>query len=292
MAGVSIGSVYSFLYAQIWRQTDAGLPTGQLDPASLVNDTTSHAYLLTGIEGTLPEYSYGNVSFRDGNVLRGNVETGLESLTNGTITLNTYDATLNTLLVGGNVDTTSIVNATISSTNAGQNVPYTIGIMLTMKQFSRVPATWGHTKFLTLVYPSCTARYTPPSVNQSSGENPMTGSLVFTPREGSKFPTGNAFSSTQGWKNNRTFEYFISADYPYALSMYVQDGTETDYIVGYLPVSSTVTSGNTTNLFTINGTVTAPTSISTSTGVVVKAAAGTAGQIAAALYQTAFAPIP
>jgi hypothetical protein len=287
------GNVYGFVYAQLWRLNANGLPVCQLDPDNLVNGSTSHAFLIEGItEGTLPEHTYGTVTFRDGNIVRGSVDNGLEGIGTGSLTLNMLDANLMRLTTGGNLDTTTIVNALIFAANTGQPLPFRIGLMLTFKFFSRDLDTFGSTWYSNIVYPNCSARVIRPNVNQASGENPMTGSLQFTPAAGNKFPVGNAFSSTQGWKNNQEMEYFIVAAHPYSLTVFVNDGTEDTYTLGYLPVSEDVASGNTTNLFGVNGAVTAPTSVDDATGDVVKAAAGSAGQLSHAFYQTEFTPIP
>lgn len=293
MAVSAIGNEYGTTHFQIWRQTATGLPTGQLDPASLVNNTTSHAYKTQGITAaTPPERGYDPTTFRDGNMVRGIVDTGLTSIGKGTITLNLIDANLMTLLGGGNKDTTSLVNAVIAATNTGKIIPFTIGLMFAYIQHSRADDTWGQSQWVNRIYPKCTARLLPSALSQESGVNPMTWTMEFTPQRSNKFPAGNAFGANQNWVNYQEMEYFVWSEYPYALTAYVQDGAATDYTLGYLPVSSTVTSGNTTNWFTQNGTVTAPTSCSTTTGVVVKAAAGTAAQIAAAFYQTDFVAVP
>lgn len=293
MAYTAVGNEYGYTHTQLWRQTSAGIPTGQLDPSNLVNDTTSHAYKLQGgTASTPPERSYASVVFRDGNTVQGTVDTGLETIGKGTITLNLIDATLMTLLNGGNKDTTSLVNAMIAATNTGKVVPFTIGLMFSYIQFSREDATFGASYWVNRIYPRCTARLLPSALSQEGGTNPMTWTLEYTPQRSNKFPAGNAFGANQNWVNYQEMEYFIFNDLPYGLTAYVQDGTETDYVLGYLPASSTVTSGNTTNWFTINGAVTAPTSCSTSTATVVKAAAGTAGQIAAAFYPTNFVAVP
>ncbi len=290
MAGVTRGNVYNLLAAQFYRLTETGLPAGQLDTTvALVNASTSHAYKIAGTtEATLPDPTYGRVTFRDGATFQGAVVTGLSDTGDITITTNAWDATLNKLFSGVNVDTTTITNATISSTGMNIISPYVIGCLLTAQIYSRDAATLGTTKHTTWVIGACSARVSIPSLTQNDGENPSTATITLTPRAATKLPVGAAFGANQNFGDNKEFVYAITADNPFALTMFVQDAIATTYTTAYLPTSSDVASGNTTNLFAVNGTPTAPTSIVTTTGVVTLAAAGTAGQIAAALYQTLF----
>lgn len=286
---VSKGYIYSFLHCQMWRVNANGVPVGQLDPDNLVADTTSSAYKLDGIvsaEFGTPEF--GEVTFRSGTVFKGSVTTGLINPGQTTINSIGLDADLMSLLFGVKKDTTTIVNTTASSFGFTKTSPYDIGVMFTAQIFSADTATLGESYYTNIIFPRCTARFTPMPFNQDSGENPSQGSLTLNLKTSDSDVLGVAFGSNQGFEGNKEIAYFINADNPYAMTTYIENGVSTTYTTAYLPTSSTITSGNTTNYFTQNGAVTAPTSISTSTGVVT-ITAGSSGNIANAFYQTQFA---
>lgn len=292
MAATDKGYVYSFVHAQMYRVNANGVPVGQLDPDALVADTTSHAYKLDGItnaEFGSPEF--GSVTFRTGTRWQGTVDTGLINPGDITIGNISLDANLYKLLLDINIDTTTIVNTQASGMGYTRVLPNDIGVILTAQLFSTNLATLGQTYFVSVIVPRCTGRIIFMPFNQDGGENPSSGSIVLKPKISKKNVLGIAFDSTQNFENNEVVAYWLSADAPYALTTYIENGVATTYDVGYLPTSSTVTSGNTTNYFTQDGVVTAPTSISTSTGAVV-ITAGTSGDIANAFYQTNFAAIP
>lgn len=288
----SNGFVYSFLHCQMYRVNNNGVPVGQLDPNALVADTTSHAYKVSGItnaEFGTPEF--GRVTFRTGTKFKGSVTTGL--IDPGQTVLNTIglDANLNQLLFGVTKDTTTIANTTASSFGMTKTSPYDIGVILTAQFYSDDTATLGETYYVNLIYPRCTARWTTVfPFNQDNGENPTTGSLTLDLKISSTDVLGVAFGTNQGFEEDEEIAYYIVSENPYALTTYIENGVSTSYVTGYRPTSADVATGNTTNYFTQDGVVTAPTSISTTTGAVV-ITAGTSGDIANAFYQTQFKAI-
>lgn len=286
------GNVYAFERAFVWRVGSNGIATGQLDPDNLTANTTSHAYQVNGpITATLPDPQFGSVEFRGGMSFEGTADTGLEGIGVGTLQASQMDASLDALLQGGLVDTTSLSNATISSPNSLNPSPRQVGLMLVGRIQSRLSASAGSNKYLHIIYPKCQMRKKTPNLTQSGGLNPAAVELEFKPQVATKFHTGIAMGSNQTWYNNSEFHYRIVSDNPYALTIFVQNASTTTYTTEFLPTSSAVTSGTTTNWFTVNGAATAPTSIVTTTGVVTLAAAGTSGQIALAFYQTLYVPV-
>lgn len=288
MAVPSKGFLYSFVYCQVWRVNANGIPVGQLDPDNLTADTTSHSYLLSGInDASFGSPVFDEASFRAGSVFKGKVTLGMSDP--GNITLNTIalDADLNSILFDVNKDTSTIVNTVATSLGNTKTKTNDIGIMFTSLKFSDVEDTLGEPYYENLIYPRVTGRWTTVMpMNQDGGVNPSVGTLTFYPKVVDSDVLGIAFGSNQGFE--KEISYFLTSDNPYALTTYVENGVATGYTTAYLPVSDSVSGGNTTNYFTQNGTVTAPTSISTSTGDVV-ITPGSSGNIANAFYQTQFA---
>lgn len=288
MTGANVGFPVGAVSAFVWRQTDGGIATGQLDPDNLVADTTSHAYRLPGlVSAVLPAPTYERATDRGDMSIRGQMDLGASDFGSFDVTLSNDSATLKALLGDSSVDTTTLSNAYISSVNTGLQTPPVLGMMFSTYFQSRDSATSGSTQYRTVIFPRVQIRYIAAGASQDGGVNPNPITLTCTPTEGGKFPGGNAFGANQGWASNRTLFYEITAAAPFALTSYVQDGVTTSYTLTYLPTSTET--GATDHIFTVNGTVTAPTTVNTSTGVVTLAAAGTSGQVSVALYQTLFA---
>lgn len=286
------GNIYAFERAYVWRVGSNGIATCQLDPDNLTANTTSHAYAISGpIEAQLPRPTFGKAEFKGGMSYEGSADTGLESISTGTMTASQMDDSLDALLQGGLVDTTSLTNATISSTNGLNPSPRQVGLMLVARKQSRLSASAGANKYIHYIYPKCQMRTIDPNLTQASGMNVAPLALEFSPQVTSKFHTGIAFGANQTWQNNSNFMYRITSDKPYALTIFVQNASTTTYTTEFLPTSSAVSSGTTTNWFTVGGAATAPTSIVTTTGVVTLAAAGSSGVVALAFYQSDYVPV-
>jgi hypothetical protein len=285
------GNLLAFDYAQFWRVTSAGIATGQLDPDSPgTAPQTSHSFLLEGpMTCELPGATFGQFKFRGGGSYEGSVDGGLEDLTNGTLTLSQCDASLAALIMGTSLDTTTITGGpTIWSVDNMRPSPVQGGLMLTRRIQSQVTASQGIVSYITTIFPLVQMRMTQGNFSQDTSLNTSPVTVSITPQIGSKFPWGEAFSSTQGWYSNQGIEFNIQSDYPWALTAFLQDGTETDVVTAYKPIYTTVTDGRANSVHTVNGVVTAPTSITIATATIVKAAVGTADQWSNHFYQTAF----
>lgn len=290
MAGIASGFVYSALAFQVWTQTPAGIALGQLDPDSVPTpDTTSHAFKVPGIiTAELPQVTYETAVARGDQTIQGQADLGASAFGTFLINITSWNATLAALLGTSLVDTTSLLNVTISAPDTGLIAPRQMGMMLTAQIQDTDPesATDGDNKYISYLFPKVQVRINAPNVSQAGGDNPNPAILTCTPTRGGKFPGGNAMGANQGWTNNKELFYTLVSDKPFALTAYVADGIATTYTVKYVPASTVITGGNTDNWFTIDGTVTAPTSISAA-GVVTMAAAGSSADENTALYQTA-----
>lgn len=284
------GNIYGFFAAQFYRVNSSGFGIGQLDPLSLTPGATSSAYRVAGaVSAGLPQPTYETVTFRGNQRILGQADLGISDLGSFDMQISEYDATLMSLLLGGNVDTTTITSSTVSSPNYGRISPYQVGIMLTAGFQSRDAATSGVNSYITYVIPLAQVRITPPGLSQDGGVNPNLPTLTITPSFGGRFPNGVAFGANQTWENNESLIYGIQGDAPYSYTCFIQNNSDTTYTLGYRPTTSTT--NQTDHLWAVGGTITAPTSVVTSTGVVTLAAAGTSGVIAAGLYKTNFVAI-
>lgn len=281
------GNPYGFEQALIWRVDSAGAAVARLDPDNLTPNTTSHAYEVFGpITMTPAQAEFDEFQFRGGGSFEGSADGGLRQVNAGSIQVSQMDAALMAFFMGSNVDTTSLVNASIYAPDSLRPSARQIGLMLIARVQSRESASSGQNKYLHWLYPLVQARMRPPQLTQEGGVNPSPITIDFKAQVAARFPTGVAFGSNQGWYQNSEYQFFINADNPYHLTVYVQNAVATTYIAGYRPVSSTITGGNTTNWHTVDSVVTALSSLSTTTGVATLAAAGTSGKVARLLYQT------
>lgn len=289
------GNLLAFDYAQFWRTTTAGVATGQLDPDSPGSaPQTSHSFLLEGpMTCELPGATFGRFEFRGGGSYEGSVDGGLESLSNGTLTLSQCDASLAALIMGSSLDVTTILGGpTIWSVDNMRPSPVQGGLMLTRRIQSQVAASQGIVSYISTIFPLVQMRMTQGNFSQDTGLNTSPVTVNITPQIGSKFPWGEAFGSSQGWYSNQGIEFNIQSDYPWALTAFLQDNSETDTVLAYKPIYETVTSGRTNSVHTVdNGTVTAPSSITASTATVVMSGAGDASKWRNHFYQTAFATV-
>lgn len=275
MAGSSRVRNYGLVSLFVWRVSSAGIAHGQLDPqATLTGDTISHALAFIGdpISAQLPEVSRRRVTF-GGLRFLGSAFMGIDPIGAFDIQLSSVDANLYRMTTGSNIDTTTITNSQITSPNNNSQSPNDIGLMFSVLSQSGDDGTDGATEYRTYVIPRAQATLRETGGNVTSGENPQPATLSVTPSMASRHPWGQAFSATEGFAGNKTDHYYIQAPQPYGLTAYIADGTETTFETQFLNGSTGVASGKTDNVFSINGVVTAPTSIAA--GVVTIAAAGT-----------------
>lgn len=280
---------YNLVSLFIWRVSATGIPYGQLDPdATETGDTISHALAFIGdaIVAGLPTVNYRRATF-GGSRFLGSAFMGIDPLESFEIQLSSSDLNLYSMLKGANLDTTTITNATVTSPNNNAQSPNDIGLMFSVASQERSAGSDGDTEYRTYVIPRAQAFIQETGGNVTAGENPQAVTLTVTPSMSSKHAWGTAFGSNEGFAGNKTDHLLIQAEYPYGLTTWIADGSETTFEVEFVPQSSAVTSGKTDNVFSLNGTVTAPSSFATATGQVTISAAGSDGDNWVAFYQLA-----
>ncbi len=284
------GNIYSLERAWFSRVNSAGIATGQLDPDSPGSaPLTSSAYLLNGpITLTTAKPTYAKAEFKGGGRYEGRADLGIDAMGDATISVSQYDPAFNALTQGGLVDTTSLTNAEISSSNHMHPSPVT-GVFCGIGRLQKRSSVGND--YFHIIYPLCQLRPSDPDFTQEGGTNPSAITYTITPQSGTTFPVGIAFGANQSWYDNTEFAYHILSSNPYHLTSWLQDGVAVTFVTGYRPTSSVVTSGTTTNWVARNAVATAPSSISTTTGLVTMAAAGTASQYTVIMYQTQFVAI-
>lgn len=125
---------------------------------------------------------------------------------------------------------------------------------------------------------------------ESSATNPNPLSYELTTGLSLRDVTGELLSGLATLVTEDEFTDYRSTN-PVHICTYVKNGSATEFTLPYLPLSSTVTINASSNHMTVNGTVTAAASVSTTTGVV-GVAAGTSGDIVVMTYETNFVETP
>lgn len=278
---------YQIVECQFGIVNNNGVCIGQLDPDNLVNDSTSSLYRATGvISANLPTPTSEKITFTGNSTLLGEVIVPPIDLGESTITLSVTDNTLYTLFTGHSEDTTTVDGWSISALNTLTPNLRRIMCVISVNLLSQDTATQSTKGTVSYIIPSIQVRGNIGELNNATGENPITTTLTIAAQKANRFPGGNAFGSNQSWYNNEEIMYWVATQYPLSYTAYIQDGVTTTYNTAYQIVDATVTDGNQRAMHTQNGTITAPSSMTASSGAVTLGAAGTAGQIAASFYET------
>lgn len=279
------GNPAGFSSIQFSTMTNEAFWTGQAG-ASPANGTTSHAYL-SNLFATANFQAEAQtvVRFRGGDGFVGQLAFGTRLIQQFNIETEATEADLIAMTTGGNADQTTNSVWTIFSPDGTRRIIPNIGLIITQEFQSREAATAGITWYLNTVFPVTTVAF---NSGGASHQSATVNSFTVTPTVATKFPNGVAFSSNQSWYGNETDHFFVVSQYPLAYTAFISDASETDVIVGYKPVSTTVTNGATQNWNARNGTAAALTSMTIATATAVMASAGTAADENGILYETEF----
>lgn len=280
------GNLYDLIGFWATRLNSSSQGTGQLDPDSVgVGPTVSPAFLLKGpMTLKTAKGSRSTVEWRGGGRPEGKTQAGLDSIGDAELQLSQWDTSLDPFMMGGLLDTTSLVNAEISAPNNINPTPNTVACCGIVK--INLQGSVKGVKYVHFFYPRATMSRETPDAQQVDGnqKNPSPITIKITPSVTDHFWNGIAFGANQGYYTNSEFELALTYPYPYFFDTWIADGTATTFTTTYLPKKSTVALGKTDNWFTKNGALVVPTSISTTTGVVTLASAGSASDIINLMY--------
>ena len=283
---MAIGHVAGATYAQFWRVDQYGRMCGtQSSPDSISNGTTTSAHRLRGMTGfDMADAERSRVDFRDADGVVGSLYFSSDSAPTGSMTVETVDSILRNMAEGGNTDTTTVSGWTIWGSNNMKPNANNLGCCITRRYQSRDSGTDGDALWLNEIYLLQLSMKDP----QAAYQDKSTAQIGVTAIAQARFPNGVAFGTAQGYYDNKTYAIKVLSDNPLSFTTFIADGTETDIQLPYLPVSSVVTAATKPNFLAVNNTEAAPSSINTSTGVVVLSAAGTAADFVSIMYETEF----
>lgn len=283
---MAIGHVAGATYAQFWRVDQYGRMCGtQSSPDSIANNTTTSARRLRGMTGfDMADAERSRVDFRDADGVVGSLYFASDSAPTGNMTVETVDSILRNMAEGGNTDTTTISGWTIWGSNNMKPNANNLGCCITRRYQSRDSGTDGDALWLNEIYLLQLSMKDP----QAAYQDKSTAQIGVTAIAQGRFPNGVAFGANQGFYDNKTYAIKLLTDNPISFTTYIANGTATEFTLPYLPSSSVVTAATKPNYMAINNTEVAPSAVSTSTGVVTLAAAGSAADFVSIIYETEF----
>jgi hypothetical protein len=279
--------LYRNSFFMVWKNTSTGLAAGQVadpDNVSSASVSISGALILPTIISSgamgVTRATYGETS---GGEKKLSIDGGVESTAPFPVVLGRETSTLYYLMSGVgtvNVDTSGTVGTvTMGGKDIAPNTLNNLGCaVITNSAHRSSTGVYTAGKWSAKIYPSVTIAPQDTESNQNTGDNPMSSTVIVTPSKTTTAPWGELFSAMTGlaFTNNESFMLPYDAPYPFYISVATMDGTGTGFTLPYKPAySDAAITGR--NQFFLNGTRTAVTSCSTSTGAVVIAAAGSAG---------------
>ena len=148
------GQIFDLNFAYIMRMSSSGYNTCQLNPDSVgVEPTVSPALVIKGpVKLTTAKATRASIEWRGGGASEGKRQAGVDSIGTATLEVTRWDNVFDTLIMGGNIDTTSLTNAEISAPNNMNTTPNVVAFV----GIAKVNVPGGTAKYIHFVYPNCT----------------------------------------------------------------------------------------------------------------------------------------
>jgi len=287
MAQLKKGDAHGLAYVQVALVGTNGYAYGQVG-SSLAQAADSGAYLISEPKSaTMPTPDRNTINFTGGDIWLGAYQYGIDAVGSFDMTVSGFDADLIALVTGSAVDQTWNQQWTLFSENELANELPQVCMIFSYRLQARGPSD-GAALWINTIIPRawCGPRgLTGAPSFQSAGEY----SFTVTPTSSTVIPNGSLLSATSlALERNKGFRVHVIADKPLGLHTFIADGSATTFTLDYLPTDDTVTLSNAGNLMAIDGTLTAASSVNTSSGLVTLSAAGSADDIVTMLYETNF----
>lgn len=271
---------------QMWiaKRDSNGYPVGTAGTAdSPAQNTIYGAYVINhAVSFTPPQPTVEEATWRGGQTIRGKRHLGVSDYGTGQLVLSAFDETFHALVSKSSLDETTVIGPTISAANSVEatSQQFVIGLSTGFTTAS------GTDEYMTYVLHNVTISPVYPSTSQDGGVNPNTLTYELTMNTSSRtgigrLISGMAFNITE---TTDTMMAIRSTSRYHVASMEL-NGSGTTLTLPYRPVSSAA-DGGTANSITHNGTTHAVSSVSTTTGAVVLANTGSAGDMIVIAYPT------
>lgn len=285
------GSVVGMEHAQVWLVDNDGYAMGDVGDGAPAG-TTTHALLLDNPKSAqVPNPARVVTNLTGGNRWRGQVQFGINEIGTFPLVMAELNGYLHALAGGSSQDITTNARWRMFADNLNRGILPQVGLMLTTIWQSREDGSDGVNLYVNYIIPRCQIQPgAAPMAYQAEGEVTYNVSPTFATHQ----PNGSPLSATaMNLRKNKTVMYVVVTPKPIAITTNINAAEPvTTFTLGYLPSGSEVTLNDSPNHFAIAGTLTALSSVSTTTGVATKAAAGTALAKQVILYETDYEPIP
>lgn len=280
------GLVAGLYYAWVARRDSNGYPMGTLTtPDAPVAGSTYSAYFLQNPVTYSPAAPTRDVAtLRGGQKVGQKRDLGVSDYGNAQLVLADFDEGFHALVSGSSVDTT-IMTAWTTTTQNARNAALPQLILGIVVGFTTAS---GSIQYATMVYHNVQIQPVMPGGSESGGTNPNTLTYNIVPNISSRTGLSRLFSaSSLSATDNSDVMTIYRYTSPIYVTTFIKDASTTTFIFPYRPVSSDAT-GAASNSITNNGSTLAVTSVSTTTGTVTLAAAGSSGDIVVAALPTNF----
>jgi hypothetical protein len=283
--GYPVGNARALIWTYVQSGTYVGMCTGQQD--TLTAGATSGAYVWNDVKSTaFAVVPPTDLQIQGGDKIVATATWGGGKLAPFDVTGSSIDTVLNDLIGGGTTNNTN-AQVAVTSPNPYRTSPKTMGFA-SQQQFL---TSTGLSYFITRVVPRASLIYRSSGMTwRGESDSMIHVSSIVT----QKAYNGQVYGSTglNLGLDSDSADYvdYITAN-PIHIMAFRQDASTTTFTTTYRPLSSVVTVNDTSNSFSIGGTITALTSISTTTGVATLTAAGTTGIYDVLQYETAYVPV-
>lgn len=281
-------------YLQVAKRDSNGYPVGvAANPDSPTNDTVYGAYVVDGLMDLTPGVPTNPVVTNlGGQKIISRTRMPAQDYGAPSFQLSQRDETFEALVTKSAVDVATNTTRAIRGMNLAQRVWDQFVVMfsiLVTNSETGLPQ-WDHYYYLNAEIAKTADAPATQVTGDATNPNPLAYQLDLS--LSLRDITGELISglATAVQDNTDAGGYFRTNN-PVHLVTYVADGTETDFDLPYLPLSSTVTVNASSNHMTINGTVTAAASANTSTGNVGLSGAGSAADKVVLTYETNFVAV-
>jgi len=274
---------------QVMKRNPEGYPVGMIaDADNIANNTIMSAHSIPSLRTlTHPQKTVASAFDKGDNKVRGKMYIGVDDNGEGSFEVGVEDEVFDASNQRTPVDVNIASDmAVIADNNSEVETPPWMLMGATRKLMDDGTYWFDNDIYLNVLI----NKSTKPGIKQDGGESPNPTIYGFVPTEADRLITGHLFEDTDltVLENTDTF-IKIRSKYPLSVTAFKGNGSATAVQLPYLPFYSGAT-GAAQNIVTKNGATIAVTSISTTTGIVTLAAAGSAGDMFIIVYQTRFRP--
>jgi hypothetical protein len=275
-------------HISIARINSSFTPMGtEADPNTVADGTTTHALHISWPDSFVQAQPTWDVEKTQGGNQPGpSITLGINDRGESTITLAMKNETLSALIEGISNDTSTVSDWFMTGHNPRLDTFYDYMVIVS----SKVVGDGIAEHWINKIYLNCKINISEyMGASQAAGTNTHMLTMTLQPNESTKTAWGALLSTTtMAFTDDKTDYNEIRADAPLTITTHVASVSDTQFILGFRPLSTDVAAVS--QVFSKDGVTTNPTSVVVATGVVTIPSAG-ASEEWVALYETFFEAI-